>query len=284
MTTRYRRPVVVGVDDTESARVAVRWAVDEARLRGSPLRVVTAYEPTSLAGPLAVPLPLRQGFDDAMTYAHERLAVDVDGELVPGRPSRVLLAEARGAQLVVLGRRSVGLVGALSVERVTSSVAAHAACPVAVVRRDPVEWGGSRIVVGFDGSRTAVTALDFGLEDAEASGAVVDVVCCRQPDDYAVRERGSADAVTELRRRQAEWLAEAVAERASKHVGVFTTRHLVERPPVDELVERSRHAGLLVVGSRGRGASTGRFLGSVSQALLRHGRCTVIVARGDGDG
>lgn len=279
----YRRPIVVGVDGTDAGRLAVEWAVGEARLRGSPVRIVTAFQPTSLAG--AAPVPLQRRFDDAVAYAHDRLdAADVDAELVAGHPSRVLLAEARTAQLVVLGRRSGRLTGALTVERVTSWVAAHAACSVAVVRQDPMDGYPDRIVVGFDGSRSAAAALDAGLEEAELTGAVLDVVCCWQPGDYDSSERESAVATAELRRRQLEWFRDAVGERARKHRGVYTTRHLVERSPAQELVERSRHAGLLVVGSRGRGASAGLLLGSVSQSLLRHSHCTLIVARGDGDG
>lgn len=284
MATRYRRPIVVGVDGTDAGQAAVRWAAAEARLRAAPLRIIGAYEPASLAGPLPIPPALRYRFDDALDHARRRLdAEDVDGELIPGHPSRVLRAEARNARLVVLGRRTGGVRSALSVERVTSWVAAHALCPVAVVRREPSDGSPGRIVVGFDGSRSAVTALDLGLEEAEVCGAALDVVCCWQPEEFAVRERDQAMAVSYLRRRQLEWFADAVAERARKRAGVFTTRHLVEGSPADELVERSRHAELLVVGSRGRDAATGLLLGSVSQELLRRSHCTVIVARSEDD-
>lgn len=274
---------MVGVDGTDAGRLAVRWAVGEARLRGSPVRIVTAYPPTSPAGTSPVPAPLRRRFDEAVAYAHDRLdAADVGAALVPGHPSEVLLAESGAAHLVVLGRRSGGLVGALTVERVTSWVAAHAACSVAVVRQDPVDRYPDPVVVGFDGSRSAEAALDLGFEEAELSGAVLDVVCCWQPGDYASSERESSVATGALWRRQLEWFSDTVAERARKHQGVYTTRHLVEREPAHELLERSRHAGLLVVGSRGRSARTGLVLGSVSQSLLRHSHCTVVVARGDG--
>ncbi|MBO0828276.1 MAG: universal stress protein [Streptosporangiales bacterium] len=192
MTTSYRRPIVVGVDGTDAGRTAVRWAAGEARLRAAPLRIVTAYETASPAGPLPAPVSLRKDFDDAGTFAHE---------LVPGRLGRVLLAESRAARLVVLGRRSGGPVAGLAVERVTTRVAAHATCSVAVVRRDPAGASSGRIAVGFDGSRAAVTALDFGLDEAEATGAPLEVVYCWEPEDYVSVMRESAEAARRARRR-----------------------------------------------------------------------------------
>lgn len=44
------RGVVVAVDDSDAARVALRWATEQARLRGAPLKAVHAFEPHHVAG------------------------------------------------------------------------------------------------------------------------------------------------------------------------------------------------------------------------------------------
>jgi nucleotide-binding universal stress UspA family protein len=51
--------------------------------------------------------------------------------------------------------------------------------------------------------------------------------------------------------------------------------------PAHALVERSREAQLLVVGSRGHGNLVGLVLGSVSHAVLQHAHCPVAVVRPD---
>ena len=61
---------------------------------------------------------------------------------------------------------------------------------------------------------------------------------------------------------------------------VHVTRVVEEGDPASALVERSRDAALLVIGSRGRGAFIGMLVGSVSQYCVTHAHCPVVVLRG----
>jgi nucleotide-binding universal stress UspA family protein len=76
-----------------------------------------------------------------------------------------------------------------------------------------------------------------------------------------------------------ELLADAVAAWSLKYPRVEVETTVVDGSPAWALIQASKGAALVVVGSRGHGGFTGLLLGSVSQALLRHADCPVAVAR-----
>jgi nucleotide-binding universal stress UspA family protein len=142
-----RRPrVVVGVDGSATAQRALDWAVEEARLRQAVLEVVHAWNPPSLAVPT---MALDYGiFDDA---AHAIVAdaldqVDTSGLPGPvlrvikvGTGGRVLVEQADGADVVVVGSRGRGGFTGLLLGSVSTQVAHHAACPVVVLPHEPTD-------------------------------------------------------------------------------------------------------------------------------------------------
>lgn len=85
--------------------------------------------------------------------------------------------------------------------------------------------------------------------------------------------------LSEEQRRSAEQALDGVlAKAASEWTDVDVRRAVVEAlAPARALVERSRDADLLVVGSRGRGGFAGLLLGSVSQQCIQHAACPVVV-------
>lgn len=285
MSAQHRRPLVVGIDDTTSGRFAVRWAVEEALRRGSPVRVVSAYEVTSTAAtpyPVNGSLPralLQNRFDDAVAYAADRLGRDrVEGRLVRGRAADLLVDESVGAELVVLGSRPRSPLGALAMGSVSRAVAAHADCSV-VVAHPRTEPERPCVLVGVDRSEGADIALAAAFEAADSRGLALDVLHCWQPYVYVDQVPMDRELVAEERARREHWLTEKVAALSEKHPAVHVTTRLVEGSPGRELADRSEAATLVVVGSRGHGAVSGLLLGSVSQYLLRHAHCTVLVAR-----
>lgn len=131
--------VVVGVDGSEGARRALRWAATEARLRGAALRVVHAWsyldQPEDTFDPA-------YGEDDARRLLEEAIAtLGTDGEgleiervTVCDLPTRGLLDAAAGADLIVVGARGLGGFEGLLLGSVSQQVANHAPCPVVIVR------------------------------------------------------------------------------------------------------------------------------------------------------
>ena len=148
--------IVVGTDDSPGGRRAVRWALDEARIRGAELVVVHAWI-MPLVDALPEPWVLATPVGHTDDRLHERLAqeagalldgvvaaakeaepgVTVRGELVEGRPAAALLEAARGADLLVVGSRGHGGFAGLVLGSVSSQCVHHGPCPVVVVPGEP---------------------------------------------------------------------------------------------------------------------------------------------------
>jgi nucleotide-binding universal stress UspA family protein len=202
--------------------------------------------------------------------------VDVDGD-----PAVVLAGESKRAELVVLGDRGLGGFTGLLLGSVAVALSAHAACPVVVVRgveADPAVSRPEPVVVGVDGSQGSTAAVDFAVESAVLRG--VPLVAVHAWRDVLVDATMAPlvdwDAVESDER---EVLAERLAGTRAEHPDLVLRRLVVRDRPARALVDESRNAQLVVVGSRGRGGMQGLLLGSVSQQLLHHAHCPVAVVR-----
>jgi nucleotide-binding universal stress UspA family protein len=88
-----------------------------------------------------------------------------------------------------------------------------------------------------------------------------------------------ADYPTRPRTDALSLLDELVAGLAGQAAGVEVRTSVEEGHPAEVLIERSKEADLLVVGSRGHGGFAGMLLGSVSHHLVAHASCPVVVLR-----
>jgi nucleotide-binding universal stress UspA family protein len=137
--------IVVGVDESGGSGRALRWAKEQADVTGSDLVVVSAWSPPSASYPSysgyvpeRVPLDIEGHRRAAVeTLVKETIGEDAaDVRIVQGHPVNVLLQQARGADLVVVGTRGHGQVMGTLLGSVSQRVAAHAPCPVVVVPAD----------------------------------------------------------------------------------------------------------------------------------------------------
>lgn len=283
--------VIVGIDGSDSALRAAEWAAHEARDRGLPVRLVHAFDwPDSLLDPNAVlarrvasTLPGSDYRQDLVRVAEQKLAeaaaavrnvapgAEVGTALVEGAPVHVLRSEAAHAQLAVVGTRGLGGFAGLLVGSVAIGLASHAPCPVVVVRGDVVRTSRAPVLVGFDDSEGSVRALEFAIDAARRRRVPLEVLFAWR-DTYDVP--GDAEGVAEAALQKIE---EQLAARRSLPDEVEVRPRVVPGRPAPSLVERSAHAQLLVVGSRGRGGLGGLLLGSVSHAVLHHAECPVAV-------
>ena len=148
-----------------------------------------------------------------------------------------------------------------------------------------------RIVVGVDGSDGSRRALLWAAEEATLRGASLEVIHTYEHhlswQGYGAEESMSAAAVEAMRQE-----IESAAREAAKHAqalvdgmvegldGPEVAGTAVESShPAHTLVERSKDADLLVVGSRGRGGFKSLMLGSVSQQCAQHAECPVVIIR-----
>ena len=143
--------IVVGVDQSEGAKAALRFALEEAKLRQATLRVVHAWQygyigATGLEGSYpALGGDIKELHDVAETALDETLraeipatdSVEIKRRVVEGRPAAVLIDESKGADLLVVGSRGHGGFTGLLLGSVSQQCAQHAACPVVIVRRQP---------------------------------------------------------------------------------------------------------------------------------------------------
>ncbi|MEU9450330.1 universal stress protein [Streptomyces sp. NPDC048277] len=281
-----RRPIVVGIAPDPGLRTALTWAADEADRRRVLLRVVHA-EGVPTGGYRGRDVPPsweewnatlhkagRQLLDEATAFVTARHPdVETDPLLAEGDPVWVLREQSREASAVVLGSRHLSraqeVFGSASV---AVPLMAHARCPVVVVpepehtTREP-----GYFVVGVDGSEHCAAAVDLAFEAAALRGAGLRAVYVWQPGPLRIFDEHEPQQ--EARR----LLAEIVAGRQARHPEVDLRHDLVVGHPVQVLSDASADALGLVVGTRGRGGFAGMLLGSVSQGVLHHARCPVLV-------
>ncbi|MCD0448937.1 universal stress protein [Actinocorallia sp. API 0066] len=279
-----RNRVVVGVDGLEPAFDAVELAARQAARYGRDLRIVSVVAPWVLEDDAAlaeVRAWMFEGCDQTLDKAAARareIAPDVviERALLGGAAAKVLTGESEHADLLVLGGRGLGRAAAVALGSVSLQVASHARCPVISAVH---KANGEEIVVGVDTGETAQAALAFAFEEAARRGVRVHAVhawlhpVATYPGDILPVVYDS-EIVGEDEERV---LAEALAGWQEKYPDVEVTRSVVHGKAAHALAGMSEGAGLLVVGTRGRGGFAGLLLGSVSHALLHRARCPVAV-------
>ncbi len=290
--TTTTTPVVAGVDGSDSALVAARWAAAEAARRRTALHLVTAFvdDPDHVVGIPALGERLREeqraaarrGLAAALAAARDAVPdVRVEEELRVGFPIGVLAERARGAQLLVLGSRGLGGLAGLVVGSVAVGLAAQAACPVVVVRGEHREARTDRpVVVGVDATPSSEAAIAFAYEAAAARGAPLIALRTWLATEYAPGLQPVVDWEAIVAEEEAV-LAERLAGWGAKYPDVRVRRIVGRDGAARGLVDLSADAQLVVVGTRGHGALAGLLLGSVSHAVLHRSHCPVAVVRPD---
>ena len=143
----------------------------------------------------------------------------------------------------------------------------------------------SGITVGIDGSAHSSHVLEWALKEGAIRHAPVTVLTVHSvPMDgwtgNPIRlPRDAADEESECQAAE-ELTAKALSQLGDAQPSSVTVRAIIGFP-ADELIEASRTADLMVVGSRGAGGFARLMIGSVSSQVVHHAHCPVVVLRNE---
>lgn len=139
-----------------------------------------------------------------------------------------------------------------------------------------------RIVVGVDGSDGSIGALRWAAEEAELRHATLEVVLAWEYPMLPYAAEAPPLQIEDIEAASQRTLEELVEHLTAPGCRIVTA--LVHDAAAAALINASRDADLLVVGSRGRGGFAGMLLGSVSQHCVQHAKCPVVVVRSVDEG
>lgn len=231
----------------------------------------------------------RDGADRILAAAAETLRDGTNAEIRTktrnGKPGEEVLRESeeQPTDLIVLGSRGLGAVARFFLGSVADQVARHAACPVLVAR--PLQGELRAVVLGIDGSTGAAHAAEWLKRFPLPPDCVVHLATALPHYQIGGMATGSVPRLAaELRalqsmqeeeaRTRLQEVAAAFQEAGRRAVPEFRQSH-----PAEGLiaVAEAQNAGMIVVGRQGLSRVERFFMGSVSENVLRHAPCSVLV-------
>ena len=281
------QPVVVGIDGSEAALGAARWAADVAAKSGAPLVLLHAVPRPNWHFTADTPAISADGADAvlaaaeaAVRSAHADLGVRTT--LVTKSVTAALQDASDGARLVVVGAGSDErrVLGGHAIR-----IAHGASCPVLAWREPAARRTGKPlpVVVGIDESEGSTRALAAAFDIARTLHAPLSVV--HMWDITAAVGLGYSQGLMDwklldmLEAQQRQRMEQLVAPFARDYPDAHVTEVFRDIGPAKGLIELSGDAQLVVVGSHGSGGVVDSALGSVSQSVLHHAECPVLIVR-----
>jgi nucleotide-binding universal stress UspA family protein len=284
--------ILVATDGPEQAELVVSTAAELAEKTGSELHIVHVL--ALRLGPLhdypySPDTDLQEEIEKKARTEFEELverirssgrAVDA-AHFRAGRPDVQIVEQAEEirAGLIVVGSRGFGAIRRALIGDVSHSVVRHAHCPVMVVRGEPVVFP-TKILLATDTSKEATLAANTALDLANSTDSELHVVhvahlvpvFATQPEIEA-----QVDQVVSAARK----LLDEQAEQIRAAGGSIAEVHLKVGRPDEGVVHLAEDlgTGLIVMGGRGLGGIRRALLGRVSDSVVRHAPCPVIVVR-----
>jgi nucleotide-binding universal stress UspA family protein len=280
--------VVVGVDETPSAREALLWAAREAALRGSPLVVAHAYRHLGWPVDAATEAANRERAWRLVRRQADLAAATERGLAAVPRAARgavreVLYGAVERPEMFVVGCRHRGSAAAALLGSTGVDLARQTPHPVVVVRSEPVPPGhppafAGHVVAGIDHSVQGRTVLEFAFAHAARHGRPLAVVHVGVHDPAETwRDLTFGELHEETPDPEWQLLEEVVEPLRARYPGVPVKLAVHQAPAAAGLLRSARGAELLVVGTAGHGRLGGALGLSVSRSMVTHSPCPVAV-------
>ena len=299
--------ILLATDGSREADLAARTAAELADKTGSELHMVhvsgispwypaypedTAFYEAELEDPVLEEdlqriseQRARELLDSEVEKLRSAGGAPAQGHLAEGGvPQEIVgLAEEIGAGLVVVGSRGRGGIRRALMGSVSDSVVRHAHCPVLVVRdgESQRDYLPGTILLTVDGSEEASAATRTAVELAEHTDSELHVVHVGEVTPVYHPEMRGYHARYEELQEEARRLLEEQVEEVHSAGGTVSGAHLRMGRPDEEIVVLGEEigAGLIATGSRGLGGMRRALMGSVSDSIVRHAHCPVMVVR-----
>jgi nucleotide-binding universal stress UspA family protein len=301
--------ILLGVDDSKFSDAAVHAVMIQARTQDE-VRVLHVVDSLTLPAPSRIGhYPDIEHARDAQVRIAEALvggaAKSLDSQHLRvmsvirwGNPKAKIVdfAAEWGADLIVLGSQGRTGLDRFLMGSVADAVMRHAHCSVELVRIPPIANGTKnsghvseetfrRILLAIDESRFSEAAIQFMSKQMQPPRAEVRVLCAvERPPLLVAREMGNydlpLDRVWEAENEQAQDLVASVADRF-RGKGLEVTTSVAQGDPKTEILDEAEEweADLIIIGSHGRAGFARFLMGSVSEAVAHHARCSVEVVR-----
>ena len=291
MVLAHHQKIVVGVDGSPSSICAALWAAKVAERLNSPLHIAGAVQhPAFYMGESASVVPTEMW--EEQRRPAERIVTDVAAAVLArhphsavttsveeASPCAMMVELSRTARMLVVGNSGSGPIVSALFGSTAQKTSTSAWCPV-IVWREGIDALDAPILVGIDGSATSEAAVEQAFDLASLFGVpmIAAHAWSSLSQGAALSLPGSPDG-TEIEREQQLLLSECLAGWSEKYPDV-TVEHVVQQGnPAHLLIEQSKRAGLVVVGSHGRGVVASALFGSTSSNLTRHAHCPVMICR-----
>jgi nucleotide-binding universal stress UspA family protein len=265
--------VVVGIDGSEAAIQAARWAVDEAVSREIPLRLVQVIPEQVEPAPLASVGNVRMELEYAETALRTASAaveatgkpVKVETGILQGDPAAMLIAESRDADMICVGSVGIGRFARALLGSTAAELAEAAHCPVAIIRtqQSQLKRDSALIVVEVSESPDNDDVVEQAIAEAQLRHAPVLAL--------GVLRKDTGDMPSdELKRRVQCW--------GQRHPGVKIYAGATRADIADFLAVMDKTIQLAVIGSTDAG-QVARLIGPHSHPSLGHAECSVLIVR-----
>jgi len=265
-------PVVVGIDGSDAAINAAKWAVDEAISRDVPLRIVHVThiedQPSTPQDAFRLDVQYAESSLRAATAAVEATGkpVKIETDVLRGSPDTALINESRNATMVCVGSVGIGALAKAMWGSTAANVAEKAYCPVAVIRspHDPPVSETDWIVVVVDDHADNESVIEHAMDEARLRNAPVLAVGVRQHHFGEMSHDELDRRIEESKKHYPDVRAYPVSTAAS--MAGFLANH------EDISVQ------LAIVGGADA-TDVEKIIGPHSHALVPHGECSVLVVR-----